>query len=169
MEQKAERKVPLLGTPEAAQLKEDTIKRFKDGVDYGVIEGLSKKASLFKPGSEKMMGAFNLDAHFESDKEVMSMMSDIKALVAFKCVLFQRETGIRFGEGRGAAQLGVRGSRDVNSAIKMAQKSAQIDAVIRAFELSDRFTQDLEDIKAREGSVDKKTSTIKVVGGHIEI
>jgi len=37
--------------------------------------------------------------------------------------------------------------KDINKAIKMAQKSAQIDAVLRTGALSDAFTQDLEDVQ----------------------
>jgi hypothetical protein len=48
------------------------------------------------------------------------------------------------GEGRGAGVAGVK-RRDGNGAVKIAQKSAKIDAVINTLGLSDLFTQDLED------------------------
>ena len=35
--------------------------------------------------------------------------------------------------------------KDINKAIKMAQKSAQIDAVLRTGALSEAFTQDIND------------------------
>jgi predicted DNA-binding ribbon-helix-helix protein len=51
------------------------------------------------------------------------------------------------GEGRGSSVLGSKPNCNTpNSAVKMAEKSAHIDAVLRTFALSDRFYQDLEDI-----------------------
>ena len=44
-------------------------------------------------------------------------------------------------EGRGARE--VLKEKDINKAIKMAQKSAQIDAVLRTGALSEAFTQDI--------------------------
>ena len=74
------------------------------------------------------------------------MLGDIKGLVAFKCTLVNGEF---VGEGRGAASL-LKNSNDPNKTLKMAQKSAFIDAVLRASGLSDFFTQDLEDMPREE-------------------
>ena len=50
-------------------------------------------------------------------------------------------TGEVVSEGRGARE--VLKEKDINKAIKMAQKSAQIDAVLRTGALSEAFTQDI--------------------------
>lgn len=110
-----------------------------EGKDYHVIQG---KKSLAKGGAEKIASIFGWTASFEKDSVVVEAFAKIEGLIAFVCHL--EKTGIRIGEGRGAATL-AKNSGDPNKTIKMAQKSAFIDAVLRASGLSDFFTQDLED------------------------
>lgn len=110
-----------------------------EGKDYHIIQG---KKSLAKGGAEKIASIFKWTAKFDKDQEALEMLGDIKGLVAFKCTLMN---GQFVGEGRGAALLTKNGS-DPNKTLKMAQKSAFIDAVLRASGLSDFFTQDLEDM-----------------------
>ena len=55
-------------------------------------------------------------------------------------------------EGRGARE--VLKEKDINKAIKMAQKSAQIDAVLRTGALSEAFTQDSNDDDDQPGQED---------------
>ncbi len=133
----------------------------KDGVDYGSIhisrgcrefdetkECRNKKhwsrPNLFKPGSEKFVSLFKLRPMFKKDEETLSMVGEGKSVFAFICQL-QTMNGDVVGEGRGAAALGEKQSWTINNAIKIAQKRAQIDAVLRTGALSDFFTQDLED------------------------
>lgn len=110
-----------------------------EGKDYHIIQG---KKSLAKGGAEKIASIFHWTAKFEKDTESLEMLGDIKGLVAFKCTLMN---GVFVGEGRGAAML-AKNSNDPNKTLKMAQKSAFIDAVLRASGLSDFYTQDLEDM-----------------------
>jgi hypothetical protein len=49
------------------------------------------------------------------------------------------------GQGRGVAELREPGMDNANKAVKMAQKRAQVDAVLRCAGLSQWFTQDLEE------------------------
>lgn len=114
-----------------------------EGKDYHVIQG---KKSLAKGGAEKIASIFHWTAKFEKDTESLEMLGEIKGLVAFKCTLMN---GQFVGEGRGAASL-IRNSNDPNKTLKMAQKSAFIDAVLRASGLSDFYTQDLEDMPKEE-------------------
>lgn len=107
-----------------------------EGKDYHVIQG---KKSLAKGGAEKIASIFHWTAKFDKDTESLEMLGDIKGLVAFKCTLMN---GQFVGEGRGAAMLSKNGN-DPNKTLKMAQKSAFIDATLRASGLSDFFTQDL--------------------------
>lgn len=111
-----------------------------EGKDYHVIQG---KKSLAKGGAEKIASIFQWQAKFTKDTESLEMLGSTPGLVAFKCTLSK---GTKFvGEGRGAATLQKNGS-DPNKTLKMAEKSAYIDGVIRASGLSDFFTQDLEDM-----------------------
>ena len=63
-------------------------------------------------------------------------------MLCYVCALYTKG-GEFVGEGRGAREVAK--DKDINKAIKMAQKSAQIDAILRTGSLSDYFTQDLED------------------------
>src|SRR5437773_763698 len=109
-----------------------------EGKDYHIIK---EKKSLAKGGAEKIASIFGWTATFGKDTEVMEAMPEVKGLIAFVCNLSKSDNTI--GQGRGAATL-LKNANDPNKTIKMAQKSAYIDAVIRASGLSDIFTQDLE-------------------------
>lgn len=108
--------------------------------DYFIIMG---KKSLAKGGAEKLLKIFNLVAKFEVDKETMSLIKQ-DGVIAYICTLSDNDGEFR-GEGRGADNL-LRHKSDSNKTIKMAQKRAFVDAVIRTTGLSDIFTQDLEDM-----------------------
>jgi hypothetical protein len=114
-----------------------------EGKDYHVIQG---KKSLAKGGSEKIASIFKWTAKFEKDTEALEMLGAPVGLVAFKCTLMN---GQFVGEGRGAASL-QKNDGDPNKTLKMAQKSAFIDAVLRSSGLSDFFTQDLEDMPTQD-------------------
>lgn len=112
-----------------------------EGKDYHIIQG---KKSLAKGGAEKIASIFQWNASFDRDDDALEMLGKIDGLVAFKCTV---RKGTKYvGEGRGAANLSNNGN-DANKTLKMAQKSAFIDAVLRSSGLSDFFTQDLEDMK----------------------
>lgn len=148
--------VALTSETFALMLEEETRKRallrgyigshLAAGVDFGTIpfgNGRVSKPSLFKPGAEKICSLLNLKPEFQRDGEFYEMLGDqAKGWIAFVCRLFTIHGAIA-GEGRGAA-----GPRhvDLNTRLKMAQKSAQIDATLRVQALSDYFTQDLEDL-----------------------
>lgn len=121
---------------------EQVLPILKDNQDFYEIKG---KKSLAKGGAEKLASIFKLTAKFEIDNEVKQALGNIPGLVAFKCILSKGDEFI--GQGGGADTLG-RNQNDPNKTIKMAQKRAYIDAVIRATGLSDIFTQDLEDMSA---------------------
>lgn len=124
-----------------------------EGKDYHIIKG---KKSLAKGGAEKIASIFKWTAKFDKDQDSLDMLGAIVGLVAYKCTLFKNQTFI--GEGRGAASFD-KNDKDANKTLKMAQKSAFIDAVLRASGLSDFFTQDLEDMpQDRIGSYPKPQS-----------
>jgi len=135
-----------------------------DGVDYGKIH-IGKncdnqyqctkafhfsKNTLFKPGSEKFVSLFKLRPMFEKDTDTLEMAGQEKGLFAYVCRLYTVK-GDMVGEGRGAASLSEK-TWLVNNAIKIAQKRAQVDAVLRTGALSDFFTQDLEDMDLSGGN-----------------
>ena len=116
----------------------------QEGIDYYTltIGGQVSKPSLSKAGSEKFLRLFNVHATFRKDDETWEMLGRPAGVICYLCEL-STQRGEVVGEGRGARE--VRKEKDINKAIKMAQKSAQIDAVLRTGALSDAFTQDLED------------------------
>lgn len=123
----------------------------KEGVDYGVIEMESKKTgktftskpTLFKSGSERIASLLKVRPVFKKDAEVWEMLGSKAGIIALVCELVDSE-GKVIGEGRGACTIIEKS--DVNVCIKIAEKRAQIDAVLRTAGISDRFTQDLDDM-----------------------
>jgi hypothetical protein len=105
------------------------------------------KPSLWKPGAEKICGMLGLIPRFpnlsEYERSVLAG-NDIKVVI-IKCHL---ETGNGFvaAEGTGARRVAQDDKGDINKALKMAEKSAHIDATLRVAGLSELFTQDLEDM-----------------------
>lgn len=121
-------------------------KHMKEGADYGSIRigGRDSKPSLFKPGSEKFLSLFKLTAKFEKDTDTWEMAGGKEGVFAYKCSLIASNGNV-VGEGRGAATMQEK-QWSLNTCIKIAEKRAQIDAVLRTGALSDFFTQDLEDM-----------------------
>jgi hypothetical protein len=119
----------------------------KSGVDFGTIRFGNKesKPSLFKPGSEKFLSLFRLTAKFEKDTDTWEMAGSEPGVFAYKCVLVTSKGDV-VGEGRGVSKLTEKAGWTINNAVKIAEKRAQIDAVLRTGALSDFFTQDLEDM-----------------------
>lgn len=138
--------------------------RLKDGQDFFTIHG---RKCLAKGGSEKLASIYNLSAFFERDRDVLEMFGSPNGLVAFICNLQNRE-GVTVGQGRGADSLDKNGN-DPNKTIKLAQKRAYIDAVIRATGLSDIFTQDLETVyptdQVNEHSYEDQREWVKTIVG----
>lgn len=122
----------------------------KPNVDYYTLRigGKDSKPSLSKAGAEKVLGWLKIQASFAPDTGTWEMLGRPTDLISFVCTLRTR-SGEIVGEGRGARSLTKDGG-DVNKAIKMAEKSAMVSAVLRTGCLSDVFTQDLEDQRERE-------------------
>ncbi|OQA36520.1 MAG: hypothetical protein BWY53_00512 [Parcubacteria group bacterium ADurb.Bin326] len=118
--------------------------KLQENQDYYEIKG---RKSLAKGGAEKLASIYNLTATFQRDDETMNSFSSVKDMIAYVCTLYRGNQII--GQGRGAAILS-KNQGDINKTLKMAQKSAYIDAVIRSTGLSDIFTQDLETVFGSE-------------------
>lgn len=127
----------------------DTIHReLTPGVDFGSvpIRGRPSKPSLRKPGAEKICGICGVTARFPSLREYerQSLEGKRSDIVIIRCELTNPDGNV-IGEG-GGARLLAQDYDDPNKSLKMALKSAQIDATIRTFGLSEHFTQDIEDM-----------------------
>ncbi len=110
------------------------------GTDYGQVKQ-DQKPSLWQPGAEKICGYLDLIPRFpDADKyvEIAASGGQIGDVV-MRCHLYDA-TGKLVGEGLGAREPGQ--NPKLNDRIKMAQKSALIDAVKRCAGLSEVFTQD---------------------------
>lgn len=119
-----------------------------EGVDYGVIptrRGPSKP-SLWKPGAEKICGMLGVTACFPSlrDYEQAALSGVALEHIIIRCEL-RDAAGRVVAEGVGARSLR-QDNGDLNKVLKMAEKSAMIDATLRMAGLSEIFTQDLEDV-----------------------
>lgn len=129
-------------------VKKDRCRLAKDGRAHECSDPRHwSKPSLWKPGAEKICGMLGLIPRFpnlcEYEKSVLAG-NDIKVVI-IKCHL---ETGNGFvaAEGTGARRVAQDDKGDINKALKMAEKSAHIDATLRVAGLSELFTQDLEDM-----------------------
>lgn len=138
-----------------------------DGVDYGKIHTMKKdrcrhggppkctpelepyhwsKPSLRKPGAEKICGMLGINPSFPTLKEYENLALqgvEIKSII-LRCHLLTTDERV-VAEGIGARNVET-DYGDLNKALKMAAKSAQIDATLRCAGLSEIFTQDLEDM-----------------------
>lgn len=134
----------------------------KEGSDFGKItikgkDGTSytSKPTLFKPGSEKLASIMHLRPTFVKDDDTWEMSGKVPGLFCYICYLVNTK-GETVGEGRGAANVHEKQGWIENNAIKIAQKRAMTDCVIRSGQLSDVFTQDIEDLP--QGSMQASAS-----------
>jgi hypothetical protein len=123
-------------------------KALVDGMDFGAIQtkrGMSRP-SLRKAGAEKICGMLGLSVQFpnlEKYEDAAINGVEIKQII-IRCEL-RDNNGHLMAAGIGARSVATDGG-DLNKALKMAAKSAQIDATLRCAGLSEVFTQDIEDM-----------------------
>jgi len=120
-----------------------------DGVDIGsiMIGGKKSRPSLWKPGAEKICGMLGLTATFPTlpDYEKRVLEGGKIVDIILRCHLID-SNGRIVADGVGARSVAA-DNNDLNKALKMAEKSAMIDATLRCAGLSEIFTQDIEDMK----------------------
>lgn len=102
------------------------------------------KPSLYKAGALYLVDLLKLKATYESDLDAWKMMGEPKGTLVRTCKLLNPQSGEVLGEGTGTYEVGKKGM-DSNSAIKMADKTAVVAAVINTLAISDLFTQDIEE------------------------
>ncbi len=110
------------------------------------------KPSLFKPGAEKISGMLGMTVHYPSlvGYEAALLGGQEIKQVMLRCELHDAH-GRVVAEGVGARTI-AQDYGDLNKSLKMAEKSAHIDATLRLAGLSEVFTQDLEDQTANTGN-----------------
>src|SRR3990167_7542563 len=133
----------------------------KEGVDFYTIQfqGRESKPSLSKAGSEKFISLLHLRAEFSKDDSTWEMLGRPAGVICYLCKLYTKHDRL-MGEGRGARDV-KKDNGDTNKAIKMAEKSALIDAVLRTAGLSEAYTQDLEDMKETKEDFDPVLDQLK--------
>ncbi|CAB4191581.1 hypothetical protein UFOVP1229_50 [uncultured Caudovirales phage] len=108
----------------------------------------SAKPSLYKAGAEFVCDLMNLLPVYTPDKSAWEMLGSPAGTFVMRCQLYPKgSTHVpenMLGEGLGCRSVGDK-KGDANNAIKMAQKSAMVCAVLNSYGLSDLFTQDIED------------------------
>jgi hypothetical protein len=116
------------------------------GIDYGQIKP-TQKPSLWQPGAEKICGYLDLTPSFPDAERYVNMVVEGVVIgdIVVRCYLTDAQ-GRLVGEGMGARERDQ--TAKLNDRIKMAQKSALIDAVKRCAGLSEVFTQDESDESA---------------------
>jgi hypothetical protein len=126
------------------------------------------KPSLFKPGAEKICGMLGVTVHFPSlpAYEQTAWSGQTPPAIVLRCELHDSQ-GRTVAEGIGARAL-QQDAGDLNKTLKMASKSAHIDATLRLAGLSEVFTQDLEDSTAipPESPPAAERKTVEVTVSH---
>lgn len=136
-----------------------------DGSDFGKIHVVSRskcqvgkdcknpghfsKASLFKPGAEKICGMLGVTVRYPtlSDYEKAALTGAQLSQIIIRCEIVDN-SGRVVADGIGARVIS-QDYGDINKSLKMAEKSAHIDATLRMAGLSEVFTQDIEDMMQR--------------------
>lgn len=132
-------------------------------VDFGIIPGV-KKASLFKPGAEKICKLFQLGSRISEKSSQIDIEKNF-AMFNYTVEIFHIPTGKAIAQCEGSANsqekkykertVYVNGAPNkeptpiadiLNTLQKMSQKRAYVGAVIMATGASDFFTQDVEDM-----------------------
>jgi hypothetical protein len=138
-----------------------------EGRDYGsiMIRGQKSKPSLLKPGAEKIAGMLGLIPRFPNLKEYEEsvLAGNLIDAIILKCEL-QNQSGEVVGEGVGARYATKQDNGDLNKALKMASKSAMIDATLRCAGISEIFTQDVEDMSMADPIPEKPRDILNATG-----
>lgn len=126
---------------------------FKMGRNWVHQSQWQPKQCLYKAGAQRICELLRLRPSYVACPEMAEMLSDeTSRYVAVKCVLHDKDGASVCGEGHGSrGTRNMRGNCDIgNATMKMAEKSALINAILNTLSLSDIFTQDI-DTPANQG------------------
>lgn len=117
----------------------------QEGRDFHVING---RKSMGKSGAEKICGMLGLKVVFPSlpDYERCALEGKPIIDIILRCHVLDAQDRV-VADGVGARNVD-KDNGDLNKALKMAEKSSMIDAVLRCAGLSEVFTQDIEEMSA---------------------
>lgn len=136
--------------------------QLKQGQDFGTIPGTTK-ATLLKPGAEKINMLMGLTSKFEILDSTRNFESGFFQYQV-RCSLYKNGICITEGLGSGNTKEKKYIKQDAftmdNTVLKMAKKRAFVDATLLVGSLSDIFTQDMEDVDLN--GVDVTESSKKV-------
>jgi len=136
-----------------------------DGSDYGKVHVVNRskcqagkncqnpnhfsKSSLFKPGAEKICGMLGVTVRYPSlpEYEKAALAGTNLNQIIIRCEIVDG-SGRVVADGVGA-RIVSQDNGDINKSLKMAEKSAHVDATLRMAGLSEVFTQDIEDMVQR--------------------
>lgn len=126
-----------------------------EGRDFGSVSTKRgpSKPSLWKPGAEKICGMLGVTPTFPTlvEYEQAAIKGiEVKSIV-LRCEI-TNSSGAIIAHGVGGRSL-EQDYGDLNKALKMAEKSAHIDATLRMAGLSEIFTQDIEDMPPQVVSI----------------
>lgn len=119
----------------------------KPGIDYMRVWSKKReqwsKPTLLKPGSEKILGMLGVTPTFPNLKDYESRAREGNRInvIVIKCELVNA-AGQIVSHGVGGRIADEQDEGDLNKALKMAVKSAQIDATLRYGGLSEIFVQE---------------------------
>jgi hypothetical protein len=119
------------------------------------------KPSLFKPGAEKICGMLGLTVRYPtlSDYEKAALNDAHLTQIIIRCEILDAFSHV-VADGVGARIIS-QDNGDINKSLKMAEKSAHIDATLRMAGLSEVFTQDIEDMmQLREAESIQQAETV---------
>jgi hypothetical protein len=113
------------------------------------------KPCLYKAGAKFIIDLLKLKAVYENDVVAWDMMGKPSGVMVRTCKLIDQATGQILGTGTGAFRVEQKGM-DANGAIKMADKRADVAAVLNGVPaIGELFTQDAEEKLAerRKGNI----------------
>lgn len=124
-----------------------------EGVHFGYPPGINPsdadpmrwkaKPSLYKAGADFVCDLMGIRCEFKADIDAWKQLGEPKGTFVMACYLLNKNGEI-VGEGRGVRKVGDKKMQE-NASIKMAEKSAKVDAVLNAYALADLFSQDIGD------------------------
>jgi hypothetical protein len=125
---------------------------FPPGIPISDKAGWKARPSLYKAGADMLCDLMKLRVEYRMDHDTWKMLGEKPGIICFVATIHNADSKFFpnaafnevLGEGRGAFVVGEKGMKE-NSAIKMAEKRAKIDAVLNTLGLADLFTQDIED------------------------
>jgi hypothetical protein len=164
-------------------------KEFTEGVHYGLpYEGAPKKTILL-PGSQAIARLTKTKPMFFPDTRTHEMFGKTPGIITYSCYLVPYSAirliaeaiqahGIEFfepmcklfclAEGRGGGWVSEKKSNKLkeNTVIKMTQKRALGDAAIRVADLSDKYTQDAEELDKSDffDNIEEKKDEVDILG-----